>query len=223
MTTCLAVIAHDKAGPTIADFGPQWEKLGVPILGFMPKGQQWPGEHAHKVYHYGVSAHRGIAVFDRFLNVCETLMRTDCGRFVVIEYDTLNRNNDLPNFEAGICASWSVTYGPLVQRATGHEKYGLAFSPWCIERASMPGFIDAMKWRLANPFAGEWVTGLLDRWIATVVIGARLPYHHLVESCGWTHNNAGIYEAIAKHNLTWVHGWKTKEEFKDLWPTKQQS
>lgn len=222
MPTCLAIIAHEKAAPTIADFEPQWRKLGLPILAFLPEGDKWPGGEVERVYNYGESAHRGVPVYLRFVNVLLELLRTQYDEYIIAEYDTANLTAALPASTPNhLSSAFCSTFGPDVEKVTGHRTYYISLSPWCLDRAIARRLLFAMWQRLDFPKHEEWVGGYLDRWIASVALEAAIPCAKLPNAIGWTHGIEDIHAKARAMQATWIHGWKSKADFKDLWPIAQ--
>jgi len=219
---CLAILAHEKAAPTIADFEPQWRKLNMDMRVFLPEGDKWTGGEVQHVYNYGESAHRGIPAYKRFCRVLESLLCTSHKEFVIAEYDTVKLTTAQPLVTPGhFSASFCATFGTDVERIVGRSVYFIALSPWCLDRKTAFSLLFAMQARLDSTLYEEWVAGYLDRWIASVALEAGIPCAKLTNALGWPHDIADIHAKIRAVGATWIHGWKSKQDFKDLWPTSQ--
>ena len=215
VSCCLAIIAHEKAAPTIADFQPQWQKLNLPIIAFLPEGDRWPGAPVNRVVHHGINAHRGLPVYERFMHCCRTLLtETGFDTFCVMEYDTVNLADELPDIDAaavncGLAETWGDGAPP------GQV---LAFSPWIASRPMMAALLEALNMQLKKPAHAKWVAGLLDRWIGTALQAAGVPAVGIGECMPWCDDSWDMMKLFAEKKTTLAHGWKSKEKFQHLWP-----
>lgn len=215
LNLCIGIIAHERAAQTIADFQPRWERLKIPLYGFVPEGDQWPGKPLLRIFQQGESIHRGDAALRRFVLACETMMTLEYDAYCLMEYDTVNLNDAFPAWDPfSVCAGYMAVHDdrPPVD-------YMVAFSPWIVTRPMMAALLEAMRIRLKHPVRPNWVSGLVDRWLATVIIEGFLPAGAIKGLCPWPHNRNNPHAEIKTAGWTWVHGWKTKEDFGDLWPT----
>jgi len=216
MNGCLAILAHEKAAPTIADFYPQWRKLGIPMIAFLPVGDSWPGGPVNRVVNYGVSAHRGLPVYDRFMQCLQTMLETEYDWFAIMEYDTVNLAERIPDINV-----MAVNCGLLQAWGAGAEPGQiLALSPWIMTRPMAAALLEALKMQLRRPDCVKWVDGLLDRWIGVAILKASLPYAGLKECFPWCDDRWDMMKLLEENNAIIVHGWKTKESFKHLWPNQ---
>jgi hypothetical protein len=213
MKTCLAVMAHESAGPTIADFQPRWEKLGLPILAFVPEGHAWPGVPVAAVHAQGESAHGGEPVFRRFLTMCETLLDTDFDRFLVMEYDTVNLGDTFPAHDPK-----AITAGfmKVTEHGCPGGNYLIALSPWIFTRPILSHFCGVMRHALRRPLFPEWMAGLLDRWLAVAMIENNLPLFQLSPALPFPFHWLNPLQYIADHPDCIVHGYK---RLADLYPS----
>ena len=218
MNTVLAILAHEDAGPTIADFFPRWQKLGLPMIGFVPHGHRWPGPLIEKVFAQGESSHDGPAVIDRFILALETLHDTEYDHFVLMEYDTVNLVDRLPKIE------WDVLSAGIMNAFYGgcpNDRYYTALSPWIFTRETLKPFLEGCRRQRNEASHQSWVNGLLDRFLAVVIIEEKIPASSIPELMPFPFEGLKPIEAILLNNMTWVHGWKRKEQFKHLWPKNQ--
>jgi hypothetical protein len=214
MNGCLAILAHEKAAPTIADFYPQWRKLGLPMIAFLPVGDSWPGGPVNRVVNYGVSAHRGLPVYDRFMQCLQTMLQTDYEWFALMEYDTANLTDTLPGINV-MC----VNAGLMQAFGAGAEDGQiLALSPWIMTRPMAAALLEAMRTQLRKNDCAQWVDGLLDRFIGVAILKENVPYAGLEQCWPWCEDRWDMMKLIADKNATIIHGWKSKESFKHLWP-----
>lgn len=214
MNACIAILAHEKAAPTIADFQPRWETLGLPIIAFVPEGDKWPGAPVSRVVSHGQSAHKGLPVYERFIHCCETLLGTDFDYFMIMEYDTVNLSSKAPEFNAG-----AVNFATMWAFGAGAQAgQMLALSPWVMTRPILAAFIEALKMQLRKPERVEWVDGLLDRWIAVAVMTSLMPWEALRNCVPWCDDRWDMMTWIEKEKAGMVHGFKSKEKFQHLWP-----
>ena len=219
MNTCLAVMAHNGVEKTLADFQPRWQTLGKPILGFVPEGHDWPGSPVTQVYRIGKSAHSGNATFQRFIATAEKLLETDYDSFVLMEYDTVNLVDRMPygldwnKLNCGVM--------PTYELGCPGGNFIIALSPWIISRRLLPSFLSALRRQLVEPIHGEWINGLLDRFISVAVVASDLPVQNIVELMPFPFPHLDPLKAIVERSFTWAHGYKRASDFKHLWPTQK--
>jgi hypothetical protein len=213
VNACLAILAHAGAAKTVAEFMPQWKSLGKTVLGFVPDGHHLNGFDV--LISEGRSAHAGFYVFDRFLRACERLVGSPFDTYVIAEYDTVNLKPELPSLAPGYITS-PGSWSPPHNETCGANQLCL-LSPWTMDRDTLREFIAAARESLkTNPDYPEGA-GLLDRWIGYVVIQNNLKATSAINAIGYPYHN-GIHERIRRMGFAWVHGWKSKSEFRDLWP-----
>jgi hypothetical protein len=215
VNTALAILAHEAARPTIADFFPRWQKLGLPMLGFVPDGHRWPGPCIETVFAQGKSSHDGPDVIDRFILALETLHDTEYDRFVLMEYDTVNLVDRLPKID------WSLLSAGIMNAfhdGCPGDSYYIALSPWIFTRETLRPFLAGCLRQRKHPSYQSWVKGLLDRFVAVVITEEKIPASSIPELMPFPFEALKPLEAIPLNNMTWVHGWKRKEQFKHLWP-----
>lgn len=213
MNACLAIIAHEGARETIELFQPKWKTLGIPIYGFVPLGQSWPGDPV-QCFVQGENARTGTDVYGRFISACKSLLlTTDHDLFVIAEYDTVNLTPYLPAIDFGCVNTF------IVSMVDWHEPDAVTpmLSPWIVTRPMLAAMLEACRmFRREYPQGEGFIKGLLDRWIGAALIAASVPTDHCYDmlSYPWRED---YREHIAKYKCTWIHGWKTKQQFGDLW------
>jgi hypothetical protein len=215
MDACLAIIAHEGARDTVADFMPQWVKIGLPMVGFVPAGQAWPGEsNGITVHAMGPGGHNA-PLLDRFQRVCRTLLReTDFDAFTIFEYDTVNLR-ELPAVDMGrISSAMMETYGPDVPM--GH--YYISLSPWIMSRPMLAAMVESMHWLTRKPKHDSWHTNLLDRWLGVAMVETCLPIANIPTAMPFPFERLKPLEWMHQRKCTIAHGFKRKLDFKDLWP-----
>jgi hypothetical protein len=195
---------------------PKWKQLGLPVIGFFPENSV--GNLFDETACFGKSAHSGRFVFERFIAILENLLARDYERVILAEYDTLNMRNEIPEFNPGHCSSWSVLLPPH-GGACGPDQL-CCFSPWMFDRKSAAEFIDAGKKEIETDPDCSSRLGLLDRWIGKVVSENKIPILHPSNVFGWA-KHEGWTERVKRFNPAWVHGWKNKSDYGDLWPTQK--
>ncbi len=215
MNICLAIMGHEGARATIAEFQPRWNKLGLPILAFVPATDQWPGEPVDHVYQEGENAHGGEPVYRRFLGMCQRLLETEHDRFVIMEYDTVNLSDQLPEFGGReIVGGFMKTFGPEVPGGS----YYISLSPWMMSRPMLAALVEAMRMQLRRPQHVSWVGGLLDRWLAVAMLEVDLPLMTDARALPFPFPHLKPLEWIEQHKPVFVHGYKRAADFKHLWP-----
>ena len=135
-------------------------------------------------------------------------------QIVIAEYDTVPLRPKMPPIKPGMITSGFYVSTPHY-REVG-DLQGLALSPWAMDRATMLSFIDAMDDALEVDPDGEQFDGLLDRWIAWAALRAGIEFHTTNQVFSYP-MRPGAHEKIKRTGAIWIHGWKTKEEFGDIW------
>lgn len=205
----LAIMAHDKAKPTVDQYSPRWKTLGLETRLYVPEGDTMEG-----TIQAGESAHSGIKVYQRFIKTLEHLLETsDKEVFIVAEYDTVNMNASLPRYTPGRMTSYLIRSAPHNQ--TEGEEQLCALSPWIMDRATMAAFIKAGYDHIEKHGACDHLSGLLDRWIGEVVLTHNIPFAHGNDLLGYPFKE-GVEDAI-RSGKTWVHGFKSITEFQNIW------
>lgn len=216
MNACLAIIGHEGARETIDLFLPRWRRLNIPIIGFVPEGDKWPSGHVSRWFALGENARTGQKVYQRFMQVCETLLRGTHDLFVIAEYDTANLSDSLPQYDPSaistfVCCATDPWGKPL--------DICPVLSPWIMTRAMLWKLLEACRSYSETDHSSEdteFINGLLDRWLGAVISAAKLPTYTMPDVLSYPWHESAKAE-IVKNNVTWVHGWKTKEEFGDIW------
>ncbi len=212
MKPILAILAHESAQPTIDDFLPKWNQLDARIICYVPVGHLVTG--FDEVRHIGESAHAGNKVFRRFIDTLKDLLTTDADNFVVIEYDTVNRHPLLPKATPGKLVSYLVTLHRHCETSGPMQLCSL--SPWVMDRTTMEIFIATAERILPDDPDGADISGLLDRWIGNVIERGPIPAIRGGDMLGYPYH-PGIHDRITRMGYNWIHGWKRKEDFGDLW------
>jgi len=212
MEVNIAVLAHDAAAPTVETFWHQWEKLPFAWLRvYLPEGS---GDRIAG-YRTGKDAHRGKDCVQRFIASVEHALAFSSGDYLcVMEYDTLNLTDKWPKLNpyAVNCGLFHLINPD--RTSTGNH---CALSPWIATRPQWRAAIEAMKLCLSEPFP-EWTEGgLLDRVIGHALVTHSVQAQNLTELLAypWIED---AHKKIVTHNISWVHGWKTKEDFGPLFP-----
>jgi len=216
MNTCLAIMAHAGARDTLHDFHPQWIKLGLPIIGFVPQDEDWTGPAIDRVVRQGVGGHDGEVTYRRFLGMCQWLYQSDFDRYFIFEYDTVNLTDRAP--ESSPC----FITGAFMACMGSHLPYGrvvASYSPWIIHRPVMARFVEAMEKKLDNPRWLEWEEGLLDRWLGMVIVDYSLRFQDITAALAYPFAHLKPLEAIRSGDRNIVHGYKRAADFKDTWPS----
>jgi hypothetical protein len=211
MKPILAILAHQAAQPTIDDFMPQWKRLPCDVVAFIPEGDTIQGFDA--VHNIGISAYSGAQVFERFLLTCEALESMPYDRFIIAEYDTVNLSDELPPYIAGhMISNFVIADG--INKNTGTQF--CALSPWVMDRPTLRQFIEAGRKYAPEDGDAPSMGGLLDRWIGSVAkrSGMKTKWPYNMIGYPW---HEGIHRRITNTGATWIHGFKTKEEFGELW------
>ncbi len=215
MNACLAIMAHEGAQQTVCDFYPQWEKLGIPIHLYVPNGHNLKG---HNAIQNGPDARTGNNVVWRFMQICKDLLETDSSDlYILAEYDTLNLTDQLPDIVISAVNCGHVQLAQKDNDATNIlNGQQCALSPWIVSRPMLAALVEALKMGMAAGFS-PYREGLLDRMIADACNRFGVPMRNIEKLLPypWIENPQKRIVALGK---TWVHGWKTKEEFKELWP-----
>jgi len=133
---------------------------------------------------------------------------------IIAEYDTVPLRPELPPI-----VDDKITCGFFVStphyREVG-ELQALMLSPWAMTRPTMERFIHAMESAIEEDPDGERFDGLLDRWIAWAALSRGIGIHtsHKISSYPML---PGAKEKIQRTGANWIHGWKTREQFGELW------
>jgi hypothetical protein len=208
----LVVLAHESAQPTVDLFLPRWKTLDCDLVCALPCGDTVTG--FDRCWHNGQSAHAGNKVFRRFADVCGMAAENGNEQIVIAEYDTVPLRPKMPPIKPGMITSGFYVSTPHY-REVG-DLQGLALSPWAMDRATLLSFIDAMDDALEVDPDGEQFDGLLDRWIAWAALRAGIQFHTTNQVFSYP-MRPGAHEKIKRTGANWIHGWKTKEEFGDIW------
>lgn len=210
MNPVLAVLAHAQAAKTVAEFAPRWDALGVPVIYFLPEYSWIPGIENWRTC--GKSAHKGFHVFDRFLQVCEALDQfTEYDPVCIIEYDTVCLRPEFPTIVPDGISSCLIS-----AEGFSGERQLCMLSPWVFSGSALREFVAAGRKELTEDPEYAAGGGLLDRWIGHVCAKHNLPMDYCDNALGYPWFD-GAHEKIRRLNPAWVHGWKTKEDFGDLW------
>jgi hypothetical protein len=205
----IAVLAHDEAMPTVELFRPQWSRLGAEIITYFPVGSTSGGTHR------GVSAYKGKECVERFLHSVEhALTVTSTPWLCVMEYDTINLTAQWPDLNpcALNCGLFSLFTPDGVD--TGHK---CSLSPWIATRPQWMAFLEAIRIQLGKPVPEWTLGGLLDRMLGEAAATNFIQISNITRLCAypWIPD---AQKRIAAAGVTWVHGWKTKEDFGPLFP-----
>ena len=209
----VAVLAHESAQPTVDEFLPQWRKLPCPLRCYVPEGHTING--FDDVRQIGQSAHAGFLVFRRFIDTCRDLLRDEHDHYIIIEYDTVNITADLPALDPRALVGWRM-WAPPHNMADG-EPQSCILSPWCFPRAALLRFVAQAEVEIAADPESSRFSGLLDRWIGWVALRSGIMSVMGRDLLGYPYFN-GVHDEIRRTGAKWVHGWKHKEDFEDLWP-----
>jgi hypothetical protein len=147
--------------------------------------------------------------------MCETLLETDYEKFVIFEYDTVNLADTLPPTDHGKIASGIMeTSGPDIPGGY----FFISLPPWIMCRPLMELLVKAMHSTIHHKQPEDaWISGLLDRWLAVLFIKHEIPIENIVESMPFPFPHLAPLQMIAQ-SRSLVHGYKHKEDFKNLWP-----
>jgi len=199
----LIVIAHESAQPTIDLFLPKWKALDCDLICAVPVEHKVSG--FERVFENGESAHAGRKVFERFLDACRMSLETGCERITIAEYDTVPLRPQMPPI-----VDDKITCGLFY--STPHnsevgEMQSLILSPWSMTRQTMRRFVAGMESAMEED---------LDRWLGWAITRAGIEVHgtHKISSYPM---HPGAREKIKRTGANWIHGWKTREQFGDLW------
>lgn len=209
--TILAILAHEGAKETVEDFMPRWMRLGILVWGFVPSGETLEG--FDRLVSNGVNSRVGTGVFNRFLGCCEVLLsESDADAFIIAECDTVNILDNLTPYKRGFI----TCPGVLIPNESGGSAKCL-LSPWTMDRETLAKLVAAMESTLA--VGDDWfgTSGLLDRWLGAVCDRHGIPCLNACNALGYPWHD-GSHEKIRRMNYAWVHGWKRKEDFGELWP-----
>ena len=209
----LAILAHQSAQVTVDEFLPQWRKVDCHLRCYVPVGDTVTG--FDDVQQIGVSAHSGYGVFRRFIDTCRDLLRDEYEHYIIAEYDTLNMTPELPMLRADKLTTY-VVWAPPHNTNDGALQLCL-LSPWCFPRHLLARFVEEAERQIEIDPDAPRFGGLLDRWIGWVVRKAGIPTTLDPDLLGYPYFDE-VYDLIKWAKPTWVHGWKRKEDFKDVWP-----
>lgn len=206
--TALVILAHAGASATILEFEPYWRRLRLPLIAALPAGDDWPGDPPDQVWSFGESARLGPACVRRFAQVCRACAAAGFDRYVLMEYDTLNLDEHLPEFRHG-CISCAGAVDKSV------EPVRPCLSPWMASRPLLHQLAAALDYTLSHPLPpplDRWVEGYLDRWIGAAIWQAGLPLHILHDTLPWPWPHFQPAAEIACGRARWVHGYKRLSE-----------
>jgi hypothetical protein len=209
--TVLGIMAHASARPTVEAFQTRWKTLDVDTRLFVPVGDEAAIEGATGI---GENAYSGVKVFQRFLDTLEHLTAHPGAETIILaEYDTVNLTNRLPYYTPGGITSCFMLSPPPKERE-GNEQL-CALSPWIMDRETALDFIAAGRQHIEEHGDCGHIDGLLDRWIGEVITTHKLAYAGGVNLLGYPWRD-GFAETV-RGGKTWVHGFKTIEEFGEIW------
>lgn len=217
----MAVMAHAGAESTVLQFLPRWSALDVRLVGCYPSSDKLPGLFPEEIS-AGPSSHSGYRVFRRFCDTLEALLATGEERFVVIEYDCVPLVRAVPPVFTGPLAC-SVVVEENSPRLGGNSQT-LCLPPWCGDKYTMRALLKACLKYLDDDGDAPWCRGLLDRWIGAVAARESLAVYVLGD-VAWYAPFLGQHW-IRERGCKWVHGWKDRELFGnlwDLWDTETQA
>jgi hypothetical protein len=208
-TPGLAVIAHAGARQTIVDFFPLWQGLGVPIYGFMPRGESWPAECEPKAtFNYGKSAHKGPEAFERIIHVLTVMGLTEHDQIVLIEPDCVPLRNELPELFPGAICGWPCN--------VAEGEWPRAFlPPWTMARETARLFVEKCS-ESAREHHPDCLD-LTDRWIDKAAAGSGIPTRLSRNVLGYSWH-CPIKRVLEALRPAWVHGWKSRAEMEAAWP-----
>ena len=207
----IAVIAHAAAKPTVDLFKPHWQRLNATLNIYHPEG-----EAAGSDYQIGISAYRGQNCVRRFIKTAQHALDHSSEEWLcVMEYDTVN-----------LTAEWPKLYPDRMNAGlfdlydTGNLTPGnhCALSPWIAQRPIWSRVLEALKADLAKPLPEWTLGGLLDRCIGHALKTHAIPRANILQLLAYPWRD-DAHKQIAARGITWVHGWKTKEDFGPLFPT----
>lgn len=213
MKPILAILAHQSAQPSVDDFMPRWKALNVPLVCYVPDGDSIEGDF-DDVCRLGTSAHSGAEVYKRFLWTVEDLLRGEHDWFIIAEYDTVPLRAEPPQMVDGNINCYAVMDTPH-NRIVGEMQLCM-LSPWVMDRQTAEWFVSAAKTEINKEPDPPRFYGLLDRWIGHVCRTHEIPACCTSELFGYP-IHPGAHEKIRRMNYNWIHGWKRKEQFEDLW------
>lgn len=207
MNTVLAILAHESAQPTVDEFLPKWNALPCRKIAFIPSGHKLEG--FQEIIHQGESAYSGAKVFVRFLLCLEALLETTAEILIVAEYDTVPLRPELPKYTPGLMISNFVSIG-------NPATILCALSPWVMDRPTAESFVSAGRKHLIEFGDCDHLDGLLDRWIGEVILAGCIKCNGGMDMIGYPWHE-GIHRRIRNTRANWIHGFKSKADFGDLW------
>jgi hypothetical protein len=207
----VAIIAHAKAQQSIDDFRPKWEALPARLIFSIPEGEYLQGVGI--TVHLGMNAYSGLEVFRRFTLTLEAALRTAAETIVIAEYDTVPLRPVLPYVEPGYVSSF-FTLAPALSDSSKVQV--CALSPWSMDHRTGDRLLDACKESLETDPDHPEGNGLLDRWLGTLILRHQIPSIVGPDLLGYPWHE-GVNDRIRHMGYNWIHGWKRKEEFGDLW------
>lgn len=212
MRTTLAIMAHGGAQSTVDEFLPKWEACNPTLLiCSLPEGEHVDGFTL--CYNAGKSAYSGYEVFRRFILTLECCLETVSDIIVISEYDTVPLKPALPKCNPGCVTSYFVlAEGPII----GRGLQLCALSPWVMDRPAAELLLAACKQAIIDDPDYPAGKGLLDRWLGHVIHTHNVPRMMGMDMLGYPWHD-GAHDRIKWMGFNWIHGWKRKEEFKDLW------
>lgn len=211
MKHAVAIMAHATAQSTVDDFLPRWRSLEADLYCSIPHGEEVHG-FQNNIW-LGTSAYSGFHVFNRFLLTLDAMIQTGCKRITIAEYDTVNIAPKLPY----ILPDGITSYFVLAPGFAENEPVQLcALSPWSMERETAIRLSSICRELLAVDPDYPAGKGLLDRWIGKCVVLSEIPRVVGPDLLGYPWH-VGAHDRIKRMGLNWIHGWKKREEFGDLW------
>jgi hypothetical protein len=163
----------------------------------------------------GKDAHKGVDCVERFISSIERALAWSSSEWLcVMEYDTLNLTEHWPTLNP-----FAVNCGlfHLLNPDGSSTGKHCALSPWIATRPQWMAFLEALRMTLSEPFPEWTLGGLLDRVIGDALVTHNVVARNIPELLAypWIPN---AQKQIAANGITWVHGWKTKEDFGPLFP-----
>jgi hypothetical protein len=205
------ILAHAGAQRTVDDFLPKWEALPARLVFSLPEEEYL--ERVQISMRCGANAYAGREVFRRFIMTLDAALLTASEHIVIAEYDTVPLRPVLPKISPGkVMSYYVVAEGPVI----GQGLQFCALSPWAMDRPAAIALLEACQKEIEeNPDYPEG-KGLLDRWLGHVIIKHKVPREMSMDVLGYPWHE-GAHDRIRWMGFNWIHGWKTKEEFGDLW------
>lgn len=205
------IMAHGGAQATVNDFLPKWKALPAQLVCSLPEGEHVDGFNLY--FHGGKSAYSGRECFNRFIATLQTALETSSEILVIAEYDTVPLRPVLPVIKPGkVMSYYVVAEGPVIGRGLQF----CALSPWAMDRPTAVKLLAACRAAIAEDPDYPAGKGLLDRWLGHVITRYDVPREMGMDMLGYPWHD-GAHDRIRWMNFNWIHGWKSKEEFGDLW------